>query len=197
MVHTAQREPAYLRPRGVYWRFVGALLVFQAIGFGCAAGLAYLIISPELAKDYFSAHRTVKDTWRLVVPALAVAAAAGFAVVGAGTAFGLRSHSRRLLEPLRRIDALLRGLAAGRIPAAEAGANVAGVDAEVAAALEPLRSRARDLRQISRDLQKVSLELNYRSAGTTEVTRKDLRALATQLDALSQELTRTSGWFEG
>ena len=115
---TKQREPAYLRPRGLYWRSVSALLVFQGIGWGCAAGLAYLILAPELAKDYFSAHRTIKATWQLVVPALAVSAVIGFVVVGIGSALSVWSHSRRLLEPLRRIDGLLVGLAAGRIPRA-------------------------------------------------------------------------------
>jgi hypothetical protein len=192
-----QPGPAYLRQRGVYWRSVTALLVFQAIGWGCAAGLAYLVLSPQLAQDYFSAHRTVKATWRLVVPALAVSAGVGFLVVGVGSALSVWSHSRRLLEPLRRVDALLRGLAARRIPRAEAAAKAGGAEAEVAAALEPLRARVGDLQRIARDVQKLSLELNYRSAGTTEVTLKDLRALATQLDALAKDLTRTSGWFEG
>jgi hypothetical protein len=36
---TGQREPAYLHPRGIYWRSVCALLIFQAI-WG-PAGLAY------------------------------------------------------------------------------------------------------------------------------------------------------------
>lgn len=194
---TNQREPSYLRPRRVYWRSVSALLVFQGIGWAAAAGLAYLILSPELAKDYFSAHRTVKATWQLVVPGLAAAAGAGFLVVGIGTALGLRSHSRQLLEPLRRIDALIGGLAAGRIPRPDLSGKSAGAEHEVAVALEPLRARVEDVQRISRELQKVTLELNYRSAGTSEVTLKDLRAVAARLDALSQELTRTSGWFEG
>jgi MFS family permease len=194
---TNLREPTYLRPRGVYWRSVSALLVFQGIGWAAAAGLAYLILSPELAKDYFSAHRTVKATWQLVVPGLAAAAGAGFLVVGIGTAFGLWRHSRRLLEPLRRIDALIGGLAEGRIPRPDTTGKTTSAEHEVAVALEPLRARVEDVQRISRELQKITLELNYRSAGTAEVTLKDLRAVAARLDALSQELTRTSGWFEG
>jgi outer membrane biogenesis lipoprotein LolB len=54
-----------------------------------------------------------------------------------------------------------------------------------------------ELRRISREIQKASLELNYRSAGTTAVTLKDLRVLADRIDALSKELTGASGWFEG
>jgi hypothetical protein len=189
--------PAYLRPRGVYWRSVGALLVFQAVGWGCAAGLAYLILSPALAKDYFSAHRTVKATWQLVVPALAVSAGAGFLLVGAGSALSVWSHSRRLLEPLRRIDGLVRGLASGRIPRPGPPVKLPAADEEVIVALEPLRARVQDLQRISRDLQKVSLELNYRSAGTTEVPLRDLRGLAAQLDALTKDLARAAGWFEG
>ncbi len=192
-----QREPGYLRQRGLYWRSISALLVFQAIGWGCAAGVAYLVMSPQLAKDYFSAHRTVKATWQLVVPALAVSAGVGFLLVGAGSAFSVWSHSRRLLEPLRRIDALLRELAAGRIPLSDPAAKPRGAEDEVAIVLEPLRARVQEVQRISRDIQKISLELNYRSAGTTEVTLKDLRAIAAQLDALSKDLTRTSGWFEG
>jgi hypothetical protein len=192
-----QREPAYLRPHSLYVRSVSALLVFQGLGWGCAAGLAYLVLSPELAKDYFSAHRTVKATWQLVVPALAVSAGVGFLVVGIGSALSIWSYSRRLLEPLRRIDGLLRGLAEGRIPRSGPADKTAGAEHEVAAVLEPLLAHVEEVRRISRDLQKVALELNYRSAGTTEVTLKDLRALADKVDALSKELTRASGWFEG
>jgi len=192
-----QRDPAYLRPHGLYWRSVAALLVFQGIGWGCAAGLAYLILSPELAKDYFSAHRTVKATWQLVVPALAVSAGVGFLVVGLGSALSVWSFSRRLLEPLRRIDGLLRGLAEGRLPRPGPADKTPGAEHEVAAVLAPLRARVEDFQRISREIQKISLELNYRSAGTSEVTIKDLRALAEKVDALSKELARTSGWFEG
>jgi len=192
-----QPEPAYLRPHRIYWRSVSALLVFQAIGWGAAAGLAYLIVSPELAKDYFSAHRTVKATWQLVAPALAVSSAVGFLVVGAGSAFSVWSHSRRLLEPLRRVDGLLRELAAGRLPRPDPAAKVPGAAEEVAAALEPLRARVHALQKISRDIQKISLELNYRAAGSTAVTLKDLRTLAAQLDELSKDLARDAGWFEG
>jgi hypothetical protein len=98
-------------------------------------------------------------------------------------------------EPLRRIDALLRPGGGPSCP--DPSAKTPGADEEVAAVLEPLHARAEELRRISRELQKVSLELNYRSAGTSEVTLRDLRGLATRLDALSKELTRTSGWFEG
>jgi hypothetical protein len=192
---TTEREPVYLRQRGLYWRSVAALLVFQAVGWGCAAGLAYLVLAPELAKDYFSAHRTVKATWQLVVPALATGAGAGFLLVGVGSALSVRSHSRRLLEPLRRLDALLRGLGAGRLPRPEP-AKGAVAEQQVAAALEPLRGRVADIQRISRELQKISLELNYRSAGTAEVSLKDLRALSDKFDALSKELGRASAWFE-
>ncbi len=194
---TKQRDPAYLRPHGLYLRSVSALLVFQALGWGCAAGLAYLILSPELAKDYFSAHRTVKATWQLVVPALAVSAGVGFLVVGIGSALSVWRYSRRLLEPLRRIDQLLRGLAEGRIPRPGPADKASGAEPEVAAVLEPLQAHVEEIRRISREIQKVSLELNYRSAGTTAVTLKDLRVLADRIDALSKELTRASGWFEG
>lgn len=192
-----QPDPPYLRPLGLYWRSVSGLLVFQALGWACAAGLAYLILSPELAKDYFSAHRTVKATWQLVIPALTVSAAVGFLVVGIGSVWSVWSYSRRLLEPQRRIDVLLRGLGAGKIPRPDPAAKTPGPDEVAAAALEPLRARVQELRGLARDIQKVSLELNYRSAGTAEVTLKDLRALATQLDALAKNLTRTSGWFDG
>lgn len=192
-----QQEPTYLRQRGLYWRSVGGLLVFQALGWGCAAGLAYLILTPELAKDYFSAHRTVKATWQLVVPAIGISAGVGFFVVGVGSALSVWWYSRRLLEPLRRIDRLLSGLAEGRIPRPGPADKTRDTEFEVATVLGPLHAHVENLRRISLDIQKASLELNYRSAGTTEVTLKDLRSLAGKVDALSKELTRASAWFEG
>jgi hypothetical protein len=189
-------EPGYLRPRGLYWRSVSALLVFLAVCWGLAAVLAYLIISPELAKDYFSAHRTVKATWQLVVPALAVSAGIGFLLTGVGVALSVRSHSRRVLEPLRQLDGLVRAVGSGKLPSA-AGAAKSEVQAGAVAAFEPLAARERDLLRIAREIQKLSLELNYRSAGTAEVTLKDLRVLSARLDELTRDLSRTSAWFEG
>lgn len=191
------QDPAYLRPRGLYWRSVAALLVFQAVGWAVAAVLAYLIVSPELAKDYFSAHRTVKDASRLVVPALAISAGVGFLLVGAGSAFSVGSHSRRLLEPLRQLDRLVRALGTGKLPAAGPDAKGSVVAGEIAAALVPLRAREQDLQRIAREIQKLSLELNYRSAGTGQVTLKDLRALSSRLDELCRDLSRSCVWFEG
>jgi len=187
MSNEKRPDPSYLRHRGSYWRAVGELLLFQALCWGGAAALAWLIISPELAKDYFSAHHTVKNASRLLVPGLGAAAAAGFLLAGIGSALSVRSHSRRLLASLRPIDDVLRSLGAGRIPApAAAGA---------AADLEPLRAQVQELQRLVGDLQKVSRELNYRSAGTGEVTLKDLRALAAQLDALAKALGRNAEWF--
>ena len=186
-----RKDPSYLRPGGRYWRALGALLFFQALCWGGAAALAWLILSPELAKDYFSAHHTVKAVSRLVVPGLAAAAVVGFLVGGIGSALSLWSYSRRLLASLRPVDELICSLGAGRIPA-PAGGDAAG---EAAAALEPLRAHVGELQRLARDLQKVSLELNYRSAGTGEVTLKDLRALAAQLDALAKALSRNAEWF--
>ena len=188
-----RQGPVYRPPRGPYWRAVGALLVFQALCWGGAATLAWLILSPELAKDYFSAHHTVRAVSNLVLPGLAVAAVAGFVVTGIGSALSLRSYSLRLQASLRPFDELIRSLGAGRIPGPGAGSGAA-VD-EAAVALEPLRAQVAELQQLVRGLEKVSLELNYRSAGTGEVTLKDLRALAARLDALAKALSRSAGWF--
>lgn len=190
-----RQDPAYLRPRGRHWRAVGVLLVFQALCWGGAAVLAYLILSPELAKDYFSAHHTVRAVSRLAVPGLAIAAGVGFLVAGAGSALSLRSHSRSLLASLRPVDDLVRALGAGRIPGPGPGAGPHTALEEASAALEPLRAHVQELQRLARDVQKVSLELNYRSAGTGEVTLKDLRALAAQLDALAKALSRNAEWF--
>jgi hypothetical protein len=195
MKEETRQDPAYLRPRGRYWRAVGALLFFQALCWGGAAALAWLILSPGLAKDYFSAHSTVKAVSRLVVPGLAIAAGVGFLVTGAGTALSLWSYSRRLLTSLRPLDDLIRALGSGRIPGSGAAAGPGTAVAEAAASLEPLRAHVGELQRLARDLEKVSLELNYRSAGTGEVTLKDLRALAAQLDALAKALARNAGWF--
>ena len=188
-----RQGPVYRPPRGPYWRAVGALLAFQALCWGGAAVLAWLILSPELAKDYFSAHHTVRAVSNLVLPGLAVAAVAGFVVTGIGSALSLRSYSLRLQASLRPLDELIRSLGAGRIPGPGAGPGAAV--AEAAAALEPLRTHVEELQQLVRGLETVSLELNYRSAGTGEVTLKDLRAIAVQLDALAKALARNAGWF--
>ncbi|HEY6000441.1 MAG TPA: hypothetical protein VI078_14225 [bacterium] len=190
-----RRHPAYLRPGGRYWRAVAALAFFQALCWGGAAALAWLIISPELAKDYFSAHHTVKAASRLVVPGLAVAAGAGLAVAVLGSALSIWSYSRRLFASLRPVDDLLHEVGAGRVPAPGAGGGSTGAAAEAVATLEPLRAHVQQLQAQVRDLQKLSLDLNYRSSGG-EVTLKDLRELAARLDALASGLGRSAGWFE-
>ena len=91
-------------------------------------------------------------------------------------------QQRKVRCPLPRLDPASKG---------------SDPEREVAAALAPLRARVEDIQRISREIHKSSLELNYRSAGTTEVTLQDLRALAEKVDALSKELARTSAWFEG
>ena len=192
-----RRQPAPSSHRGVYWRFLGGLFAFQAVVWGLAAALAYLIADPELAKDYLSAHQTVKQTRRLLVPALATAAAAGLAVTIAGTALALRGFSRRLREPVAQLDGVLRSLAEGRIPAPATGPRRAGPAEEAAAVLAPLRARVKELQRVSRELQKSTLELSYRAGGTAELTLKDLRSLAGQLDASSKELAEAVRWFEG
>lgn len=192
-----RRQPAPSAHRGVYWRFLGGLFAFQAVVWGLAAALAYLIADPELAKDYLSAHQTVKQTRRLIVPALATAAAAGLAVTIAGTALGLRAFSRRLREPAAQLDGVLRSLAEGRIPAPATGPQRPGPAEEAAAVLAPLRARVKELQRVSRELQKSTLELSYRAGGTAELTLKDLRGLAGQLDASSKELAEAVRWFEG
>ncbi|HWR97323.1 MAG TPA: hypothetical protein VN317_02795 [Candidatus Methanoperedens sp.] len=192
MSETKQQDPVYLHPGGRYWRAVATLLFFQALCWGGGAALAWLILSPELAKDYFSAHHTVKATSRLVVPGLAFSAGVGFLVAGVGSALSLWSYSRRLLASLRPVDEVIRALGAGRFPAP--GAGPAPV-AAAATTLEPLRAHVLELQRHVGELQKVSLELNYRSAGTGEVTLKDLRAIAAQLEALAKALSRSAVWF--
>lgn len=191
MSEDKRQVPAYLRPGGRYWRALATLLLFLALCWGGAAALAWLIISPGLAKDYFSAHSTIKAASRLLVPGLAIAAGIGFLIAGVGSALSLWSYSRRLLASLHPVDDLLRSIGAGRIPVAGPGA--AG---EAAAALAPLRTHVLEYQRLAQELQKVSRDLNFRSSGSAaEVTLKDLRELAARLDALAKNLSRSAGWF--
>jgi hypothetical protein len=188
-------DPPYLRAGGRYWRALAALLVFQALCWGGAAALAWLILSPELAKDYFSAHHTVKAVSTLLLPGLAVAAGAGFIVAGVGSAWSVWSYTRRLLLSVRPLDEVIRSLGAGRVPGPGDGKGPRNAGEEAAVSLEPLRAHVGELQGLVRDLEKVSLELNYRTGGTGEVTLKDVRAIAAQLDALAKALSRNAGWF--
>ena len=195
MSEEKRQVPAYLRPGGRYWRALVTLLLFQALCWGGAAALAWLIISPGLAKDYFSAHSTIKAASRLLVPGLAVAAGVGFLVAGIGSALSVWSYSRRLLASLHPVDDLVRSIGGGRIPAA-GPAGGPGAAAEAATALAPLRAHVLEYQRLAQDLQKVSRDLNFRSSGSAaEVTLKDLRDLAARLDALAKDLSRSAGWF--
>jgi hypothetical protein len=190
---TATRRPdAYLSYRGLYWRSISGLLLFQAAGWALAAGLAYLIARPEIARGYFSAHQSVSSALALLLPALAVSAGAGFLVVGVGSALGVWRYSRRLREPLRQVDGLLRQLAAGQIPTPGPPARRPRPADEAAALLAPLRDHVLELQRITKALEKLVLELNYRAG-----SGGDLRGLAGQLDVLVRELSESVGWFEG
>lgn len=187
----------YLSYAGVFWRSLAVLLVFQAAGWALAAGLAYLIAAPEMARDYYSAHETVKTTWKLLVPALAIAAAAGFLFVGLGSGIAVWRYSRRLHRPLQDLDGVLRRLAAGQISAPDAvPPQSPGAASEAAALLTPLRERVLKLQQLSKDLQKTVLTLDYKASGAVELTLKDLREIAGQLDAIAKDLDVSIRWFE-
>lgn len=167
-------------------------MAFQAVGWGLASGLAYLITHAGLTRDYFSAHRTAKTSLELLAPALAVSAGIGFLFVGLGSALSLWRYSRRLHAPLSEIDGLLRRLGSGQVPAPAPPGRRQGPADEAAALLEPLRGRVEEIRRITKGIQKSVLELNYRAG-----SGGDLRGIAGQLDALARELGEAVGWFEG
>jgi methyl-accepting chemotaxis protein len=191
------KKVGYLDFAGVFWRSLGPLLVFQAVGWALAAGLAYLIADPALAKNYYTAHQSVRETWKLLLPALAAAAGVGFLLVGVGTGLLVWRYSRRLRRPLYEVDGVLRRLAAGQLPAAPAVASKRpGAAEEVVEILAPLGDRVQSLQRVSKEIQKSVLALNYKASGTAELTLKDLRELAGRLDALAKELDESVHWFE-
>lgn len=189
--------PRYLRPRGAFWRAAALLLAVQAGASAAGAGVAYLVAGPALAKDYFSAHGTVKATWELLVPALAVGAAAGFLLGGVPGLLLLGRHSRRMRAVLGEVDGVLRRAGAGRLPAPPPeGVRRGGTAEEAAEALEPLRVHVHELRRLAKELQHPVLELTYRAAGTADVSPRDLRQLAAALDRTSRDLVQALDWFE-
>lgn len=183
--------------RRIFWRSIAALLIFQALGWILAAGIAYLISDVEMARDFYSAHQTVKVTWKLLVPALAVSAGIGFLVVGIGTGISIWRYSRRLSQPVRDLEGILLGLSQGQFPAVPAVPPKRPGPADAAVEiLQPLRARIQQVQHLSRDVQQSVLALNYRASGAEELTLKDLRVIAGQLDALTKDLYTAVKWFE-
>lgn len=196
-VTPGRRDPAHLGFRGPYRRAAASLLLALALATVVGCGIAYLIAAPEVAKDYYSAHATAKNVGSLLLPALAIGAAAVLVLAGTAAAVVLMRYTRRLREPLLQVDELLQKLGAGSLPPAVPAGPQPDPLSAAAAHLEPLRQRVADLERLSRSLQKLSLEMNYRTSGASEVTLKDLRAAAAQLDAISKELGQSVAWFGG
>jgi hypothetical protein len=192
-----EAAPGYLRVRGVFWRAAALLLAVQAAACAVAAGVAYLVAGPALARDYFSAHQTVKATWELLVPALAAGAAAGLLVGGLLGVLLVGRLSRRLRAVTGEVAGVLRAAGEGRLPAPPPeGVGRRGPAEEAAASLEPLRAHVQELRRLARELQHPVLELTYRAAGTADVPPRDLRALAGALEQTSRDLAQALAWFE-
>ncbi len=190
-------ELRYLGARAPLWRPLALLLAIQAAACAAGAALAYVVASPALAKDYYSAHRTVKETWELLLPALGVGAAAALVVGGVLGALVLVRHSRRMRSVVLDVDGVLRAAGEGRLPAPARGDRAGDVPAEAAAAaLEPLRVHVVELRRLAKELQHPSLELTYRSAATADIPPRDLRPLAGALDRTTRDLTQALDWFK-
>jgi methyl-accepting chemotaxis protein len=171
----------------------------QLIAFAAAGVALFTIIDLDLAKDFYSAHRSIKTARDILLPATLVSGGAGFVIVALATWMGFRIAARRLTAPIQRADTLLQRLSkgdltysAGVVPQRERSTLDDSADALFAS----FRDKIVEMQRLSKDVHNTVLSLRYKATGSEQLTLKELREVTGSIDLLCKKLSTSIKWFE-
>jgi len=178
---------------------MAVVLGLQLVAFVAAGIVFYAIMNLDLAKDFYSAHRSIRSARDLLLPATLVAGGAGFVIVALATWLGFRTSARKLTGPIRRADALLQRLSQGDMTYAAGVVSQrerSTLDDSADALLASFRDRILEMQQLSKEVHNAVLALRYKATGNEQLTLKELREATGSLDLLCKKLSAAVKWFE-
>jgi len=171
----------------------------ELIAFAAAGTALFTIIDLDLAKDFYSAHRSIKTARDLLLPATLISGGAGFVIVALATWLGFRAAAQRLTAPIQRADSLVQRLtrgdltyAAGVVPQRERST----LDDSADALLASFRDRILETQQLSKEVHNTVLSLRYKATSAEQLTLKELREVTGSIDLLCKKLSTSIKWFE-
>jgi len=185
--------------RKMLWKALAAVLFAQLLAFAFTAATLYYIEHLAMAKDFYSAHRSLSSAQLSVLPTVAFAAAAGFLVAAVSTWLGFRHCLQRLSVPLNRAAAILQRLARGKLSYSEEtrpGRERWALDDSADAVMAAFSERVNDMQRSSRDIHNNVLALRYKATAAEPLTIKELQEATGEMDSLCKQLNAALKWFE-
>jgi methyl-accepting chemotaxis protein len=180
-------------------RTLFVVLLLQLLAFVVAGAAFYFIGRLDIAKDFYSAHRSLKSIQNLLLPAAAVAGGAAFILVTVTTWVGFHSYSAKFALPILRADDMLKRLAhgdltytGGVLPSRQRWA----LDDSASAVLAAFREKVTDIQRLNREINNLTLSLSYKATSSEPLTLEELREAMASLDGLCKKLNNTLKWFE-
>ena len=138
------------------------VLVLQFVAFLAAGAALFTIMKLDLSRDFYSAHRSIKDAQELLLPATLISGAAGFVIVTLATWLGFRAAARRVSRPIARADAVLQRLTRGDLtyaPGVVAQRDRSSLDDSADALLSSFRDRILEMQRLNKDVHNAVLAL--------------------------------------
>ena len=180
-------------------RVMFVVLGLQLVAFAAAGAALFTIIDLDLAKDFYSAHRSIKTARELLLPATLVSGGTGFVIAALATWLGFRAAAQRLTAPIRRADTLLQRLSrgdltfsAGVVPQRERST----LDDSADVLLASFRDKILEMQGLSKEVHNPVLSLRYKATGAEQLTLKELREVTGSIDLLCKKLSTSVKWFE-
>jgi|GEM_PF-1149155 len=148
--------------------FLLKFCIIWAAGLGLLCALLYYLADEELGRSFYSVHATIRNTWRILLPAVIVSGAvSSFLSIGAAAWVAIR-ESHRVAGPALRLRRLFARLAEGdlgaevRLRRGDALEDLAGA---YRAALAANRERLAALQDLARRSEEAARALRDTLAG--------------------------------
>lgn len=175
------------------------VIVLQTAAF-CVAGIVlYNLAALDLARDFYSAHRSLQAARGGLLPSTVAACAIGLVLASAAASFGLLYFTRRFTAPIMRADTMLKRMAQGSLasaPAVLTSTERWALDDSADALLASMRERILEIQRLNKEINNTVLSLRYKATGDETITLKELREIASTLDDQCKKVAGVVKWFE-
>jgi hypothetical protein len=95
--------------------FLARLVAIWAGGTVLLCALLYWLADEELGRNFYSVHQKIRNTWEILLPAVALSGAVSFLATIVATLFFVIHEGRRIGGPVHKFENLFRELGEGNL----------------------------------------------------------------------------------